>query len=302
MASLAASPSGREVAMVVYLQPRKKQDLSSVLYLLEEDGSVRTVDAVREFKTLESPIFLRAPTELEGAIRLYWNRFRDEILPETGRLNTQPMVLDGEKLREIESPLRYDEAIFEFHGYPGSSTFSLSLFRHSDVPARLEILRNHDFPEAEAASLTFWAYNQSVVDTDVLVGVAWPSPFEYVVPVANENHKRSYSLRYLRVGCEFLGSSVVYEGNEIDFGYSETPWEILGGPNANVFVLLATNVTDVFEGKTESIPWFSLGLEDGGLEGTKVMWSPGAWTFALPDRAFDAAREPHCERYNWTWP
>ncbi|MEW6060011.1 MAG: hypothetical protein AB1551_07740, partial [Actinomycetota bacterium] len=76
---IAAGPGGRTLAYSVMLRGRTAKDPSYVLYLLDSDGTVRTVDVVRNYLSIESPVFLRAPTDPEGPVRLYWIRASQDV-------------------------------------------------------------------------------------------------------------------------------------------------------------------------------------------------------------------------------
>lgn len=178
---IAAAPSGHQLAYSVRLPAKNARDPSWVLYLLDADGRVRTVDVVRGFRYIASPVFLTPPTELDGPVRLYWIRGSEEVSPETGRLMTEVMVLGDKAPTHVDVPLRYEEAPWEIHGYAGSWMFTVTLFRTNDVPTRLEVLQNVDFGQAATdASLTLWGDLEKPVNTDAFTGVAWLTPTEYV--------------------------------------------------------------------------------------------------------------------------
>jgi len=307
---IAAGPGGRTLAYSVMLPGRTAKEPSYVLYLLDSDGTVRTVDVVRNYLSIETPVFLHAPTDPEGPLRLYWIRMSQEVSLATGRLETQVMVLEPEGPAKVTVPLRYDEAAFGLYGYPGGSwTFSLSLFRTNDVPTRLEILMNDDVSgSAGDASLTLWGDIERPVNTDVFTGVAWLTPTEYVIPVAHEFFPNDYSLRLFRVGCEYLGSYVIYQGTGIDWGYSENPWPILPGGKDTVLVLGASDVKAVAAGKAKEAPWLAVNIISGKIVRTQAMWSPpgtllGWWTYVQPaQKVKPPTKAPNCADLTWTYP
>jgi len=306
---IAAGPGGRELAYSVELRPRHARDPSWVLYLLRRDGTIETVDVVDDWRSIESPIFLQPPTDLEGPVRLYWIRTSQQVSPETGRLGSQVMVLGDEGLLHVEVPLRYEEAPWEIHGYPGSWLFGLTLFRTDDVPTRLEILENLDaYLAAQNASLTLWGDLESPVDTDIFTGVAWITALEYVIPIAHEFYPDKYSLRLFRFNCEPLGSHVIYEGTRIDWGYAEAPWPLLPGGPDRVLVLLARDVRRVRAGKAEGAYWYAVDVRTGRFSRTDAWWTPpgdllGWWTFVQPPSHLEPpTTSPDCSDLSWTWP
>ncbi len=307
---IAAGPGGDQLAYSVELPARRARDPSYVLYLLDRDGSVKTVDVTSEWRSIESPVFLQPPTDLEGPVRLYWIRMGQEISVETGRLDSQVMVLGDEGPLPVELTLRHEEAPFAIHGYAGSWLFDLALFRTNNVPTRLEILQVIDWahgPEYEA-SLTEWGDLERPVNTDVFVGVAWVSPLEYVVPVADELYPADYSLRLFRFNCDYLGSHVVYRGTTIDWGYAEQPWPLLPGGPDRVLVLLAEDVERVAAGEAEGAPWYAVDIATGRFTRTHAWWTPpgellGWWTFVQPPAEMDPPTTgPDCSDLTWTYP
>ncbi len=307
---IAAGPGGHQLAYSVELPARRARDPSYVLYLLDRDGSVKTVDVTYEWRSIESPVFLQPPTDLDGPVRLYWIRMGQEISRETGRLDSQVMVLGDEGPLPVELTLRHEEAPFAIHGYPGSWLFHLALFRRSDVPTRLEILEVIDWahgPEYEA-SLSEWGRLDSPINTDIYTGVAWLSPLEYVVPIAQRMYPDTYTLRLFRFNCEYYGSHVVYEGTRIDWGYAEQPWPLLPGGPDRVLVLLAEDVERVAAGEAEGAPWYAVDIATGRFTRTHAWWTPpgellGWWTFVQPPAEMDPPTTgPDCSDLTWTYP
>ena len=125
VSQLAASPDGERVAMSIGLEPRDASQPSFLLYILEGDGSVQLADATRDFRSIDSPVFLRPPSSRGAAReRLYWIRTGESVDP-FGRLDSQVMVLTDEGAREVRVPLRFTEAVFDIHGFPGAATATL---------------------------------------------------------------------------------------------------------------------------------------------------------------------------------
>jgi len=302
--SLAAGPGGARVAMSVLLPSETTDDLSSVLYVLEEDGSIRTADAVKGFLTLESPMFVRPPTEPDTPPRLYWLRFGETVSFATGRLNTHVMVETEKGPAEVVVPLRNHEAVFGFNSYPGAAIFTITLFRQNDVPTRLEILRNLDYSRsATDASLLLWSDNESRANTDIFDGVAWLTPELYVVPIAHEFYMGDYSLRLFKGYCEYLGSHVVYQGTDIGRGYADYPWPLLPGGTDQVLVVSAKDEQALLDGQAGDVPWTAINIHTGTLTPTGARYEPGPWTWVAPqDDTNPPDRAPDCTGWEWTWP
>lgn len=301
VASLATFPGGKRLALSVSLSPRKAGDPSFVLYLLESDGSIETIDVVDGYRVIDPPIFLRAPTQLRKPAGLYWLRAGENV-DSKGRLDTQVMVLGKDGPEEVSVPLRFGEAVFDLHGYPGAGTFSLALFRQNNVPTRLEILKNDDYSQSTDASPTLWGNNEPRANTDVFVGVAWVTPQEYVVPVMKETYPEGYSLRLFRTQCEYLGSHVVYSGTDFDVGFSEAPWPILPGGSDRVLLLGARDMEKIRQGKLDKTPWIAVELPGGEIAQTKAMWEPGAWAWVSPRSPINPGDPVKCNDLEWTWP
>lgn len=304
VSQLAASPNGERVALSVGLEPRRESQPSFLLYVLEADGSVRLADTTHAFRSIDSPVFLRPPSSRgESGVRLYWIR-TGESVDVFGRLDSEVMVLADDGPREVRVPLRFTEAVFGIHGFPGAATATLTLFRQNDVPTRAEILRNDDHRSGVTpGSLTLWGNNEFRANTDVLNGVAWVSPNEYVVPVAQRFHRGRYELRLFRIGCESLGSHVVYEGTDIDWGYSDLPWRILPAGSDRVLVLGADGVRSTDPEAPRGLRWLAVDLADGRISPTDVVWGRGAWTWvATPPRVADGDGRQACDDLSWSWP
>jgi hypothetical protein len=298
---IVASPDGEELAMSVLLPARRGRDLSAVLYHLKNDGSVNAVDAVRRFMTLESPNFLTPPTRLSASPRLYWLRFGDRI-DNRGRLDTSVMTSFHSGLKEVGVPLRFAEAVFAIDGYPGAAVFSLSLFRQNNVPTRLDVLVNNDYSRSTESGLTLWGNNEHRADTDVLLGTAWLSPSDYVIPMMNETHRREYSLRLFRKYCEAFGSYVIYKGPEIDIGSSRVWWPLLPAGPRKVLVLGREDVKEILRRRSKTAPWFSVDVETGAIEPTAVEWEAGAWTWVSEKVPVNPRKQTKCSEFRWTWP
>ncbi len=289
-------PGGAAVALAAEPYSDDVTQISAILYLLQPDGTIETVDAVDGFRTLESLVFVRPPTEPDTPARLYWTRFSGEIEGLTGRMLNDVMVATDDGPKQVTVPLRDHEGVFGFYAYPGAATFALSLFRHNDVPTRLEILHNWDFfASSDDASLLLWSDNEPLVNTDLFTGVAWLTPNTYVVPVNDASITDVRQLQLFRVGCEWYGGEVFYEGEEIGVGYAEYPWPLLPGGSDQVLVLTAEAEERLFEDPDATVFWTAVDVATGTLEPTGAQWRPGAWAWVSPADPTDPPRLDYCE-------
>lgn len=308
---IAASPDGERVALAVGLMSESADESIHVLYLLETDGSVTTVDVLDGDQVQEHAVFMRPPSDPRSQPELYWTRFELAVSTSTGKIHTQVMrYADGER-QEVAVPTRNHEAVVELDAYPGAASFTLSLYRQDNVPTRAEILVNADiFGVAGDASPTLWSDNRPVLNTDALQGVAWLSPAEFVAPMADEHHDEDYQLRLFRDGCDVLGSAVVYEGADIDFGYADYFWPLLPAGDDGVLVLGAGDVQERLDAGGEgSAPWRHVSIPDGEITEPGAMFEPGAWTWVAPASDYDPGdngelwlEEGGCDDLEWVWP
>jgi hypothetical protein len=297
--AIAASSGGEKIAFVVYIGGRRSEDVSAVLYELTSDGRVRTIDVVRDFSTIATPIYLRPPSDWESAEKLYWVRLNDES--EGAWAESEVMVLDGDRVRAVSVQLRDGELPFAIHGFPGAATFSLTLQRQNNVPTRLEILRNMDFVNPGLV-LTQWRYFESRAQTEIFTGVAWLSPTQYVIPVGHEFYFEKRSLRLFKIGCEYFGSSKVEGGWKVDRG-NDISWDLLPVGAHRVLVLMAEEVSALVQGERDQVPWHVLDVRDGTTRASPFRWQEGPWSWVAPITNVDPqARERRCEQRAFTWP
>jgi hypothetical protein len=304
---ITAAPDGRSLAYSVAVPTAsKKQQTSFFLYLLQSDGSITTVDSIKNFGSIESPIFLRAPTDPKGPVRLYWIRSHESLQPSTARLDKQVMVHVNAASRQVRVALRLTEAPEDIWGYAGSPLFATTVFRHDNLPTRLEVLRTDDSAPLSSTSLTYWTQFAPVANTDVFTGVAWLTPLDYAVPVGQRFSPSEYSIRLFRAGCEYYGSHVVYRGTSIDTGSSETPWTMLPYGNHTVLVLLAKDLAALGAHKSSYARWFALDVRTGRMAPTQARWTPtGWWTYVQPDRHSETgpvSSASGCRGLSWTYP
>jgi hypothetical protein len=286
--------------MSVWLDPGNPDDASSVLYHLREDGSVETVDVVRNHMLLEYPVFMRSPLHPKGAIRLYWLRTGQDIDWETGRLESEVMVRDGD-VKSVSVPLRYGEGVFAIHAFPGNATFTATLFRRNNVPTRFEVLGNVDH-KYDIGSPTRWTSFEHRAQTDSPIGVAWLSPEEYVVPVAHEERPRDLRLNLYRTQCERFGSRPL-DSSVIDMGFSEAPWQMMAVGSRRLLVIQAQDAARLSGSPAEAVPWSVLDVRTGKTNRTLVRWrSESAWAWVSPPRATKLHARAKCDDQHWEWP
>lgn len=280
---LQAAPDGTAVAMAVYLDAATEQDASGILYLLQQDGSIDVVDVTYGFTVVESPMFIRPPTEPDLEPQLYWLRFLGEI-DDDGRLGSHVITLTDTGPQEVTVPLRNHEAVFGLYSYPGAATFVLSLFRQNDTPTRLELLHNKDYYLVGAnASRLLWSNNEPRVNTDGYTGVAWVNPHNYVLTVSDESVDGD-TIRLVRfeMGCEWYGGQVVYQGDDIGRGVAETVWHLTAPDDHQVLALTRHDEIAIANQEIATAPWVSIDLDTGTITPTNIEWAPGAWTWVHP--------------------
>jgi hypothetical protein len=291
---LQAAPDGTSIAMAISLHAATEADVSSILYLLKADGSIDIVDVARGFVTHGSPIFIRPPTDPEMEPQLYWIRFLGEI-DDNGRLKTHVMTLTPDGPAEVATALRYHEAVFALDSYPGAATFIITLFRHGDVPTRLELLQNIDFYGAGVSSRLSWSDNEPRINTDVFTGVAWANPNRYIVSAFDESVDDTVRLIRFEMGCEWYGGEVVYESSEIGRGLAEAVWELIAPDERRVLALTRDDELAIANGAASTAPWVAIDLETGVITPTGAEWEPGPWAWVnAADRSNPPLDRPDC--------
>jgi hypothetical protein len=298
---IAAAPGGRSLAYSVTADPPPPGNApSAFLYLMRPDGRVQTIDTVANYGSIESPIFLRTPSQEHGPVRLYWVRSHDSLVRGTEHLQKAVVVLDRGHRRSVQVTLRNNEAVDGLWGYAGSPMFALTTIRHDNLPTRFEALRLEQSPR-----LTLWSELGSAANTDDLSGVAWVSPREYVVPV-NQLAHRETSFRLFRVGCEYSGSHAVYQGTAVDAGQWNVVWPLLPIDSRHLLVLGADDVERVAAGEAKTARWLLLDLRTGRVEPTEALWSErGWWTVVQAPSSIGFPRsrkDADCASYEWTFP
>ena len=298
---IAAAPGGRSLAYSVTADPPPAAGApSAFLYVMRPDGSVQTVDTVHNYGSIESPVFLRTPSQEHGPVRLYWLRSHDSLARGTEHLQKTVVVLDGGLRRTVAVALRNNEALDGIWGYAGSPMLAVTTIRHDNLPTRLEALRLEHSPWP-----TEWAELGSAANTDDFSGIAWLSPREYVVPVNQLAHEQT-SLRLFRVGCEYSGSHVVYEGTAVDPGQWTVVWPLLAIDPTHLLVLGAGAIARVAAGASRTTPWLLLDVRTGRLERTDAHWSESGWWTVVqrpPNAGLPRSRaDADCGKYEWTFP
>ncbi len=297
----AASPDGRELALAVGIRSPSGVN-STVIYLLGDDGSVLTVRRTPGYWSVASMVFVRAPTDLKGPVRLYWTEASDgsKFDMTTDSYPTRVMSYDGSTVQRVDVPMPWGQSALLLDAYPGNSTSTLMAFRRDNIPTRYQVLRNNDMSAgATLSSPTTWGYWETIVDTDLPTQVAWLSPDEYVVGYGHSIHTESnipsYSLKRFRVGCEWAGSNTFWSGSNLDAGVTDAIWRMLAPDPTHVLVLGRAL-------STGSTPWLSVDVNTGKVTRTSAVWTPeGAWTVVR------SAEKPtngihSCGGVKWSWP
>jgi hypothetical protein len=292
--SVAAGPGGAGVAIAVNLAVDDESEIAAVLYLLNPDGTIDTVDAVDGFRTLDSPVFIRPPTQPDTPARLYWVRSGLGMDAFTGRLLNDVMVATLVGPRQVAVPLRDHEGVLAVQSYPGAASFTVSLIRHGDRPTRIEILRNWDFfASSYDASLLLWSDNEPLANTDLSTDAAWLTPNTYVVPVSDESIGDLRQLRLFRVGCESDGGRDFYQDREMH--YADSPWPLLPGGPDQVLILTTDAEQRLFDDPDATVFWTTVNIDTGTLKPTAAQWRPGAWAWVSPADPADPPQEDHCQ-------
>jgi hypothetical protein len=278
---------------------------ASTLWLLASDGSVRRIDAMTGDSWIESPVFVRAPTDFHGPVRLYWLRDSADFDVSTYRDPSRVMTLDGNgRPVPVTVPLRVGEYIYHLDAYPGAPTNTLTLFRRADVPSRYAVLRNDDFGDhPTSSSPTLWGYWEETANTDAASWVAWLTPRQYVIAVGHEESYPYLSIRLNRWGCDYKGSIPVYEGRRVDAGYAEAQWQMLALDDHRVLVIGNRDAARIAFSGAKSAPWYVLDVRDGSLTPTHARWYPDTgWTTVRPDWSISNQRVSDCGGGGWVWP
>ncbi len=297
----AASPDGRELALAVGVG-KPSGTPSTVIYLLGDDGSVLAVRQTPAEWSIASMVFVRAPTDPKGPVRLYWTESSSgsTFYMTTDTYPTRVMTYDGATVRHVDVPMPWGQSALLLDAYAGNSTSTLMAFRRDNIPTRFQVLRNNDMSAgATLSSPTTWGYWETIVDTDLPTQVAWLSPDDYVVGYGHSIHSESnipfYSLKRFRVGCEYAGSDTFWSGSTLDAGVTDSIWRMLSPDPTHVLVLGRAAVS----GPT---PWLSVDVNTGKVTRTSAIWTPeGAWTVVR------SAEKPtngihSCGGVKWSWP
>ena len=306
---IAAGPGGHELALSLSFENENPHKISSILYLLRPDGSIQTVDATYGFWSIETPTFIRAPTDPRGPVRLVWIRFDAGAMnPATDAIRSGVyMSVDG-RPSPVAIALRDTEAPLGLASYPGTDTFSMSLFRVNNAPTRYEILENSDISGAgrKHKGLLRWSAFDSVANTDVPPddGPAWIRPGEFVTPIGHLDDRTQrwyYTLRVSDWACGYNGTHDAYTGQKVDPA-QQISWRIQPIDANHVLVLLRADVARVADHRARTAPWYELDVWTGKLVRTQAMWSPiGWWTVTQPARPPTPPTNANCDNFS-TYP
>jgi hypothetical protein len=92
----------------------------------------------------------------------------------------------------------------------------------------------------------------------------------------------------------------VYEGRDIDWGYSELPWRMVPAGADRVLVLGADEARSANPDAPRGLRWLTVDLEGGRISPTGVEWSRGGWTWV--EGAPRGGRGAGCDDTSWSWP
>lgn len=267
----AASPYGKELALAV--GAKSKSVDSTIIYLLGADGAVTTVRKTPGSWGVGSLIFVRAPTELKGPVRLYWTETLGGSTYEsgTGTLLMRVMTYDGSVVQRVNVPMMWGQSPLYLDAYPGDSTSTLIAYLAHESSQFLVLRNNDQASAATLASPTTWGSWAPVTITDVGTQVAWLSPSEYVVGYGNDGDpiNPTFALKRFRVGCEWRGSDTFWSGSGLDAGLLDSRrWNMLA-PDADHVLMLGSGYP--ISGPT---PWLSVDVNTGTVTRTSAMWTP----------------------------
>ncbi len=300
--AIAVAPNGDSMAYAVITGSAGSG--GGILYELLPDGSILTVDRTKPYDFISNPVFVRAPTDPEGPIRLYWMRLSEDFDQSVAQIPNQMMTLGASGPVPVEVPLRWGTSLYRLNAYPGAATSTLTLFRRENMPTRYEVLRDSDNAGGAASSPTVWGYWDSATDTDVDSGVAWMSPTEYVVGVGHGLSLPTYSLKLFRYHCEWAGSHLIYKGPRLDAVWDEAVWTMLPLGTKHVLVISRKASRDIaFNGATATT-WLTVNIGTGKIRDTGIRYVPdrGVWVTVQPSMPTRLDADPKCWDTKWTWP
>lgn len=305
---MAAGPDGHQLAMVV--SPFGANKLHLVyLYELTPDGEIRAVTSVRgNVSYIYDPVFVSAPTQPQGPLRLYWvERRQDAPDSATGRL----MSLGSSGPTAVEVSLLSSYAVENLFAYPGAPTSSLLVTRPTRV-RHSEVFRNNDLQANDGTSSpTVWASWVKSANTGLSyfnLGVAWLTPTDYVVPILPGpgqivQHSR-LEFDAFRVGYEPTPSHVVVTDSAIStFGDGWAPMIALD--RTHVLVISSKSALkgiNSVESRNPSVPsrwidlpWLEVDVCTGETTATHAMWHmDAAWTAVMPAKPYRPTQAPLC--------
>lgn len=255
---ISVSPDGRSIALSVGLGAGSAGGPTGALYLLDSDGSVRTLDVATDGFSIATPIFVT----VHDRPVLRWLRFKSDLRMSDDRLPSEEWQWDGSVRRRVSPPLRYGEGLVLLSAFPGNEVYTVEIGRRVAEPTELEVLTTRQDLDGELVMRA---------NTNSNVGTAWISKSDYVVAVTPPRDDTRVQLIEFRVGCEYRGGHVVYNGSEL--GSTADPWYIVPAPGGSaVFVVTAASA-----GAPEP-RWQAVDLATGAIAPTVIPWNDGAWT------------------------
>lgn len=301
---LTAGPGGHELALSITLTYPNPYHASSILYLMRPDGSIETVDAVRNLTRITAPAFIRPPSDPRGPVRLVWVRMSQSRLESsTGGPPGQVMMSVDGRARPVAIALLDGEGPLEISSYPGTDIYTLDLLRLDQEPTSLELRLDDDITGAGRPhpGPLRWSSLQFIGNTDDPSTPAWIRPGEFVTLLDHQDAAGWYSsVRVFDWSCGG-GSHVAGAGQRLDLDQGPS-WQIQPIDRDHVLVLTAAEVARVADHRDRSAPWYELNVFTGRLVRTGARWSPvGSWTATRPAAPATPAVGGSCKDFS-TYP
>ena len=297
-----AGPGGHQLAMVV--SPIGANTLV-YLYELTPDGQVRAVTSVRgDASYIYDPVFVNAPAEPRGPLRLYWVERRGD--PPNGA-TSRLMTLGADGPVPVEVPLLSSYTLESLFAYPGAPTSSL-LVTHPTGAGHSEVFRNNDLQASDVTSSpTLWASWVKSGTTRMSyfnLGVAWLTPTDYVVPIlpgpSQSVRGSRLALDGFRVGGEPTPSRTVVTDSAIStYGDGWAPMIALDSRHILVIssrsALKGIKAASRLHSRSAGVPWLEVDVCTGKTTATGAMWHmDAAWTAVMPALPYSPTQTSLC--------